>query len=477
MTISITSVVNRICDVIDQEAASIHTDLRDMDSQSTGAADNAKGIYSATFGGLSASVMSMVSGTLRIAPALFSHPIDTTKKIVTALPAGIKQMGADAKRGINLMREGRYAEGTFVLSKSGTDIAAAFTGAAGVAKGATAVLEKGAQIAFREITATADAVNMGSGGGLATSSGVFMAANAEVAVQTATASISGSGLMCGPLMMSATQPQSDAPAPQQKVQSREAYVAKFKELDASITSLESELETLRSNQISWIDRNITKSTASRIKALDKKLSGLREEREVLIGANQEWVIKDEFSRASVSGQVNLKLLRVETAEQFEKVLFEFDSAETSLRRRGGWSGYQREISLSKHRRAFIAAHPEMASASVRLAFERISWPTRGPLDGGKFEPWLVPADKGKNVLMVDTHFYQAPELLGNPALERVGAALKDTPMLTPVRLADDLWVVLFEKRPFIGELGNHELWAVLRSEAEAVEFAASRATH
>lgn len=471
-----TSMITNFCDAVDREIASIVVDYRYMDGHSTGASDNAKGIYSATFGGLSASVMGMVSGTLRIAPTLFRHPIDTTAKIVHALPAGIKQMGDDAKRGVNLIREGRYAEGTFVLSKSGTDIAAALTGATGVAKGATSLLEKGAQIAFREITAAADAVNTGSGGAMATVSSVSMTEDAAVAVQTATASTSGSGPMSAPLLMSATQTQSNAQIAQGKVQSKTAYIAKLKELDDSIASLKVESETLQSKQVSWLDRHVTKTTASRIKAIDKHLSVLREEREAFIKANQEWVIMEEFFQAGASGRVNLGLLRVETVEQFDRILREFDSAQAVVFH---WRAFGPEPQrLLRFRRTFIEAHPEMNLAPHRLAFERISWPTDGHTSGAAFHdpanPQLVLGDQGNITLMVDTRTYQPANMLGSTRILSVRSALIDKPLLTPVQLADDLWVVLFEKRRHIGGFGN-EFWAVFRSEGEAAEFVTSRA--
>lgn len=200
-----TSYVNNFCDAVDHEVASILADYRRMDSESTGAADTAKGVFSATFGGVSASVMSMVSGTLRIVGPLVDHPIDTAKKIAKALPEGIQLMGDDAKRGVNLIREGRYAEGTFMLSKSGTDIAAVLTGAEGVVKGATTVVSKGVRLGAREIAAGAAAVREGmegGGGALATASGVYMVADAAVAVPAATMSMPGSGFLRGPLLMS-----------------------------------------------------------------------------------------------------------------------------------------------------------------------------------------------------------------------------------------------------------------------------------
>lgn len=206
-----TNVVNAFCDWADSEVAAIAVDLKRMDSDGRGLL--ARG-NSAFFGGMSMSVLSMVSGGLRSAPALIAHPIDTVRDSVRALPS-LNKMGWEimvaVDRDINLIREGRYAEGIARISKSGTDVGSFLFGTAGVVKGATSVFEKGTQLVSlgkREIVAAANAVREGmegGGGALATASGVYMCAEtAAAAAPISIAPMSGSGLISGPLLMSAT---------------------------------------------------------------------------------------------------------------------------------------------------------------------------------------------------------------------------------------------------------------------------------
>lgn len=384
-----TSYVNTFCDWADREVAGIAADINAMDRDGRNSLARAN---SGLFGGLSAAVLSMVSGTLRAVPALLDHPVDTTKTMVKALPDAIKHMGDDIKQGASLMFKGQYAEGAFMVSKSGTDAAALLMGAEGMLKGASTVVQKGIQIGAREITAAADAVSRGmDGGAMVTAGGVYMSAEAEVAVCSAAAPMSDGGLLSGPLLMSAAtlkpnehaRPGSVNVDSSLKATSKSDFMQRLKGYDEQIESLQQELATLKSQRVSWFDKNITGKTQLRIEALDKELSRLNHNKEVFIQGNQEFVeaptwvdvpledaIHEEVYRAlgdRTRAELSQTSIKVTTQAEFDRVLEAFDR-EIEYRSNpkiGPGQKHAREqmvMRLSLKKQAFIDAHPEMASA-------------------------------------------------------------------------------------------------------------------
>ncbi len=208
-----TRYINTFCDAVDHEAAAIGTDLNRMDSGDRGFVARTN---SGLFGGTSIFAMKLVSGTLHLVSALVPkifHPIDSSSKIIEhpedtvegakqALGKAIVETGNKAVRGKELVLAGRYAEGVSKLSEFTGDFVTYLMGARGFVEAAARFARKGAELTFSEIAATANAINEGSGGAMATASGVYMSADAAVAAPVATMSMPSSGLLGGPLMMS-----------------------------------------------------------------------------------------------------------------------------------------------------------------------------------------------------------------------------------------------------------------------------------